>query len=123
MVLSLREKNIKIGVASSKPERLIYDVANFLGITELFDAIVGVQTDDSRHSTKSGLILEAMNKLGADDKAKVLMVGDRKFDIDGAKGAGIKSCGVLWGYGDEAEFKEHEAEFIVAEPLDVIDLI
>ncbi len=116
---SLREKGIKTGVASSKPEHLIYSVADYLGITEKFDAIVGVRIDDSNHSSKTGLVLEAMKQLGATDKKKVLMVGDRCYDIDGAKGADVKSCGVLWGYGSEAEFKEHGADYIVKNTVEI----
>ncbi len=109
---TLRKNNIRVGVASSKPEHLIYKVCDHLGITERFDAIVGVSLDDSKHSTKTHLVLSAMEKLGADDKKKVLMVGDRYFDIDGAKGAGVDSCAVLWGYGNEEEFREHGADYI-----------
>ncbi len=108
----LRENNVKVGVASSKPEHLIYKVCDHLGITDKFDAIVGVSLDDSKHSTKTHLVLSAMEKLGAEEKEKVLMVGDRYFDIDGAAGAGVDSCAVLWGYGNEAEFKEHNAVYI-----------
>jgi phosphoglycolate phosphatase len=61
-----------------------------------------------------------MEDMGADDKSKVLMVGDRCFDIDGAHEAGIKCCGALWGFGSEDEFKEHNAEFIVKNPLEII---
>lgn len=123
LLLSLKEKGVKLGIASSKPEHLIYDVADFLGVTDLFDAIVGVKVDDSNHSTKAGLVLEAMKILGATDKNKVLMVGDRKFDIDGAAGADVKSCGALWGYGDEEEFRAHNADFIVSVPEDIKKLV
>lgn len=120
---SLKEKGVKLGIASSKPEHLIYAVADFLKITDCFDAIVGVKVDDSNHSTKAGLVSEAMKLLGAEDKSKVLMVGDRKFDIDGAAGAGVKSCGALWGYGDEEEFRAHNADFIISAPKDVKKLV
>lgn len=120
---SLRENGIRVGIASSKPESLIYDVANYLGVTDKFDAIVGVQLDDSNHSSKTGLVLESMKKLGAEDKGKVLMVGDRCYDIDGAAGAGVDSCGVLWGYGDEKEFKEHNATYIVSDTDEMLKLI
>ena len=123
LINSLKENNIKVGIASSKPESLIYSVADYLKITDLFDAIVGVKSDNSKHSTKAGLISQAMLDLGATDKDKVLMVGDRCFDIDGAHEAGIKCCGALWGYGDEAEFKAHKADFIVDTPLDILKLI
>ena len=119
----LHENGVKVGVASSKPESLIYDVADFLNITKKFDVIVGVQIDDSNHSSKAGLILEAMKKLGVKDNSKVLMVGDRCYDIDGAAGAGVNSCGVLWGYGSEEEFREHNADFVVSDTNELLNLI
>lgn len=123
LLVSLKERGVKLGIASSKPEHLIYSVGDYLGVTELFDAIVGVKIDDSNHSTKTGLVIEAMNQLGAKDKEKVLMVGDRCFDIDGAAGAGVKSCGALWGYGSRDEFIEHKADYIVENPADVLNLL
>lgn len=123
LLSELRSRGVKLGIASSKPEHLIYSVADYLKITDMFDAIVGVKIDDSNHSTKTGLVLDAMKKLGAKDKSRVLMVGDRCFDIDGASGAGVKSCGALWGYGNEEEFKAHNADFIISLPSDVINLI
>lgn len=123
LIISLKEKNIKVGIASSKPENLIYSVADYLGITNLFDAIVGVKSDNSKHSTKAGLIAQAMTDLGATDKTKVLMVGDRLFDIDGAHEAGVKCCGALWGYGDEEEFRAHHADFIAANPENISDIL
>jgi phosphoglycolate phosphatase len=123
LVDSLKAQGVKVGIASSKPLRLIYNVADHLGITEKFDAVVGVRMDDSNHSTKTGLILEAMETMGASDKNEVLMVGDRLYDIEGAKGAGVKSCGVLWGYGSEEEFRQYEADFIVKEAKEVLGLV
>lgn len=119
----LKSRGVKVGIASSKPEHLIYSVADFLDITSMFDVIVGVKSDNSRHSTKKDIILEAAEKLGATDKEKVLMVGDRCFDIDGAAEAGVKSCGAIWGYGNKEEFLKHKADMIAEEPLDVVNFI
>lgn len=118
----LRAKGIKIGIASSKPMHLIYSVADYLKITDKFDAIVGVKIDDSNHSSKTQLILDAMTEMGATDKSKVLMVGDRMFDLDGAAGAGVDSCGAIWGYGSEEEFREHNATYIVNKTTEILDL-
>ena len=123
LIISLKEKGVKVGIASSKPERLIYAVSDYLEITSLFDAIVGVKSDNSKHSTKAGLISQAMADMGAEDKDKVLMVGDRCFDIDGAHEAGIKCCGALWGFGSEEEFKAHNAEYIVDHPTEILNFI
>lgn len=120
---SLKAEGIKIGIASSKPMHLIYSVADYLKITEKFDAIVGVKIDDSNHSSKTQLVLDAMAEMGATDKSKVLMVGDRLYDIDGAAGAGVDSCGAIWGYGSEEEFREHNATYIAYKATDVHDLV
>lgn len=122
-ILKLRENGVKIGIASSKPLYLINAVMNTLKITELFDAVVGTALDESNHSGKTELVLESMEKLGAKDKSRVLMVGDRYFDIDGAKGAGVKSCGVTYGYGSREEFEEHGADFIVDSAYDIEKLV
>ena len=118
----LKKNGIKIGIASSKPLHLIYSVADYLKITDKFDAIVGVKIDDSNHSSKTQLILDAMEEMGATDKSKVLMVGDRLFDLDGAAGAGVDSCGAIWGYGNKEEFIEHNATYIVYKTAEILDL-
>ena len=120
---ALRNKGVKIGIASSKPVSLIYDVMNHLGITELFDAVTGVTVDDSNHSGKTFLVIDCMEKLGAGDKSRVLMVGDRKFDLDGASGAGVDSCAVLFGYGSKEEFLKHNATYIIEKAEDLLDIV
>lgn len=122
LLCALKKLGVKIGIASSKPEHLIYSVADYLKITDLFDAIVGVKIDDSNHSSKTQLVLDAMEKMGAEDKSKVLMVGDRMFDIDGAAGAGVDSCGALWGYGSREEFLEHKATYIAEKTAEVLEI-
>ncbi len=120
---TLKDSGFILGIASSKPEHLIFDVADYLHITKYFDAVVGVKSDASKHSSKTALILEAMEKLGVQDKSQVLMVGDRHYDITGAKGAGVSSCGCLWGYGNKEEFQEYDADFIVSDPLEILKLL
>ena len=51
------------------------------------------------------------------------MVGDRKYDIDGASICGIDCAGVLYGYGNEKEFEEHNATYILQKPCDVVKLV
>lgn len=46
--------------------------------------------------------------------SKVVMVGDRKHDIIGARNTGIDCIGVLYGYGDREELTQAGAKRIVA---------
>ena len=40
------------------------------------------------------------------------MVGDRKFDIEGAHQMGLKAIGVAFGYGGRKELEEAGADYI-----------
>ena len=120
---TLRENGVKLGIASSKPIKLVYDVMEYLRLTEYFDAVVGTQFDDSNHPGKTDLVLQSMEKLGDKDKKRTLMVGDRFFDIDGAAGAGVDSVGVTYGYGSREEFMEHNATYIVDSPKEILNIV
>lgn len=120
---TLRENGVKIGIASSKPISLVYDVMEYLKLTEYFDAVVGTQFDDSNHPGKTDLVLQSMEKLGDGAKERTLMVGDRYFDIDGAAGAGVDSVGVTYGYGSREEFLEHGATYIANSPKEILDIV
>ena len=41
------------------------------------------------------------------------MIGDRKFDVEGARALGVESVGVTYGYGSKEELKEAKADYIV----------
>ena len=57
------------------------------------------------------------------DRGTVLMIGDRKYDILGAKTAGIDSAGVLYGYGDWAELEAAGADYILPAIPDLKELL
>ena len=46
-------------------------------------------------------------------KEKTAMVGDRKFDIEGARAFGLTGIGVSFGYAEEHELEEAGADYIV----------
>ena len=51
------------------------------------------------------------------------MIGDRKFDIFGARNNSIKSIGVTYGHGSITELQEADADFIVSSCLELLDTI
>ena len=55
---------------------------------------------------------EALHQLAC-VKEETAMVGDRKFDIEGAKAFGLTSIGVSFGYAAENELEEAGADYIV----------
>ena len=57
------------------------------------------------------------------DRSRVLMIGDRYNDIDGAHKTGLKCMGVLWGYGSQEELSEAGADFIAQTPQTAADML
>ena len=57
------------------------------------------------------------------DKKNAVMIGDRKFDIEGARGAGIDSIGVLYGYGAKEELQSAGATFLADTPDAVAKIV
>lgn len=111
LVKKLKKNSVKVGVASSKPTYFINKILNHMSLTDLFDTVVGTQLDN-HNADKTVLINTALENLQIVDKKSCIMVGDRMYDVNGAKGAGILSVGVLYGYGSKAELEEAGADFL-----------
>lgn len=111
LLLDLKAAGKKLVVATSKPEMFSVQIAEHFGFSQYFENICGSTMDQSR-STKASVIEYALERNKIQDKSKVLMVGDREHDIFGAKQNGLKSCGVLFGYGTRDEFVKAGADFI-----------
>ena len=118
----LKARGIKLGISSSKPEIFLLRIVDKFGLSELFDTVKGSDIDYI-HSDKSLIIRRATEAMNLPGSAKVLMVGDRCFDINGAKKAGVDSAGVLFGYGSREEFEEAGADYIVADTNELFGII
>ncbi len=105
-------------VATSKPQRMAELVLAHFGIADRF-AFVGAREDKSRR-TKEEVIRYVMKENGLTNTEDIVMVGDRKYDIIGAKAVGLDSVGVLYGYGNRAEFEAAGATYI-AEDLNALE--
>lgn len=63
---------------------------------------------------KGEIIAYTLDRLGVNPKeTPVVMVGDRKHDVIGAKENGIPCVGVLFGYGSREELLEAGADALV----------
>lgn len=118
MLLALKKSGKTLAIASSKPTSLVIRVLEYFQIKQYFDYIVGSELD-GRRSKKEEVVEEALllmlpAQLNAQErKERVAMVGDRKFDIEGAKAFGLTSVGVSFGYASEGELESAGADHIV----------
>ena len=124
LLQKLKEKGKHLVVATSKPEEYSIKIIEHFGLSKYFDFVCGSNMDESR-SKKDEVIAYALQRcgLGESDKSRVLMVGDRLHDIEGARKNGLKSCGVLFGYGSRQELEEAGADFIVESVKELLELV
>ncbi|MBQ6089789.1 MAG: HAD hydrolase-like protein [Lachnospiraceae bacterium] len=120
MLEDLKNGGCTLMMVTSKPKVLAEVVAENNGIRDSFEAIVGPSKED-RNPSKTRLIREAMDSLNLtdDDRAEIVMVGDRFYDIEAAVEVGVDSIGVLYGYGSEEELRKAGATYIVVTAEDV----
>lgn len=122
MLKALKDAGKKLAVATSKPIKFTDIIVEELGLKQYFDYVAGASADASKES-KADVINSALANLGVTDKTRVLMVGDRLYDIVGAQESGVDVCAVLWGYGDQEEFEKYKADYIMRTPKDVVSLV
>lgn len=133
MLANLHGSGKSLAIASSKPTELVERILEHFAIKEYFDVIVGSEMDGTR-SRKEEVVEEALRRLVpqifadlsenteesrsqlTSEKAlrkAIAMVGDRKFDIEGAKAFGLTGIGVAFGYAPEGELEQAGADNIV----------
>lgn len=120
MLKSLKANGIKLGIASSKPQKYVEELLAKFGILSLFDQVCAVSFNADCES-KQSIIRRCISALGV-ASSNAVMVGDRFYDIDGARENRMDGVGVLWGYGSKFEFIECSAGYI-AEKVDDIEAI
>ncbi len=118
MLKKLQKKGMHLAVASSKPTVYVERILEHFGMKQYFEVIVGSELD-GRRVNKDEVVSEALRQLFGESSVeydKVYMIGDRKFDVEGARAQGVESVGVSYGYGSLAELQEAGADYIVESP-------
>ena len=120
-MLDSLSKEYKLYVATSKPEREAKRVIEHFGLDKYFTFVGGSDGDfNTKRATKTAVIEYVLETNKIMDRGFAIMVGDKSHDIVGAGNAGLKSVGVLYGYGDLEEFEG--ANYIVKNVEDLRDM-
>lgn len=122
MLQDLKESGKELILATSKPEKFTMLILEHFDLLKYFDFVAGATMDGSR-GEKADVIRYALELSGIEDKSEVIMIGDRKFDILGAKENGLASMGVLYGFGDREELTEAGADYIVETAEDIVKIL
>lgn len=99
-------------LATSKPTVFAKRILDYFDIARYFTFVAGSGLDGSFY-TKGDVIRHVLESNNLTDHPSVVMIGDRKHDIIGAKENRLDSIGVLYGYGDWEELSQAGADYIV----------
>lgn len=111
-MLKVLSKDYRLYIATSKPEKEARRVIEHFGLDKYFTFVGGSDGDfNTKRSTKAAVIEYVLKSNNIEDKTAAIMVGDKVHDIVGANTVGLKSIGILYGYGSMEEFDK--ANYIV----------
>lgn len=115
----LKEQDKFLMVATSKPEKFAHNILAQHDLEKYFDFIGGSLTDGSR-VTKIQVLDYVLKTNRIKNPQEVLMIGDTKFDMLGAKHFNVASLAVTYGYGTEEELLETEPDFTADVPDEIL---
>ncbi len=117
---SLRGAGHTLALATSKPTESATRVLEHFALRSSFDFVGGAARDGSRHH-KADVIAHVLDWHRSQSRSHdaVVMIGDRRYDIDGARAHGMRAIGAGWGYADEGELDAAGAEVILGHPSEL----
>lgn len=108
---ALTQAGATLYVVTSKPEVFATQIIDHFELGQYFKHVYGSELDGER-SKKGDLIAHVLPREGLTKEA--WMIGDRLHDVLGAKENGLRSAGVLWGYGSRDELADAGADALFA---------
>jgi len=121
LLSSLYEAKKITAIVTSKVEYIAREALESTQLLSYFD-IIGAQ-QPGEVVEKEVILSWVLRQLGSNDRSKVVMVGDRKHDIEAAHAHGIDSVGVLWGYGSAEELQDEGATHMVKDATGLLTLL
>ena len=118
LLRTLKARGVYLAVATAKPVAFAHQVLEHFGLAPYFDRICAAPMDESG-LPKEELIRRALPE-GA---VRAAMVGDRMYDMEGARRAGVDGIGVMYGYGARDELDKAGARHICATVGDLAELL
>lgn len=130
----LRDNNLRLAIATSKPESLARVIVSGNGLDGYFEVVGGADVAQGR-TGKAAVVGSVLDRLGLvtgvsprRDRSRTglsvaVMVGDRLHDVHGAAAHGLPTIGVSWGYAEPDELVSAGAFAVVDNPEELGDLL
>ena len=104
LLAALKERGKLLAVATNKATEFAVRILEHFGLDGYFSFVSGDTASGSNSASgKKDIILTALRNLDGTGRIPSVMIGDRSYDMTGAREAGIDGIGVGWGYGTREE--------------------
>jgi phosphoglycolate phosphatase len=119
-IAALAARGDRLAVVTSKTRSHAERIIEHLPFGKAFDRVYA-PGPESAHSEKAAMVAAALADF-AHPEGDTFMIGDRRYDMEGAVANQVRGVGVLWGFGDRAELEQAGAWTIVEKPADLLGL-
>ena len=116
LLAALRRAGYKVAVTTSKLQAAADKILAKLWLRDFFDLVVGSSEGPNRQ-TKEDVLRCALSELGC-PPADAILLGDRKYDAEGAQAVGAGCVAALWGFGEKEEFAPYPVVAFCDTPAD-----
>lgn len=118
---TLANHGIRMAIVSTKRNDMVRMGLDLIGITQLFEVIIGLD-DVQRPKPDPEPLLLAMDRLNA-SKEEVLMVGDNFHDIEGGKNAGVRTAAVAWSAKGPEFLSTFNPDYMLTHISDLYEIV
>ena len=122
LLVELKEKGCMNLLATSKPKIFAEKILQHFSLDTYFDVIMGSELN-GQFVEKDGLIAEVLKQAAPGSHLKTVMIGDRRYDVEGARANHIDVISVGYGYGTIEELQLAAPDFIVPSVSDLGKLL
>lgn len=103
--------------ATTKSSETTRNILTQFGLAGHFDHVQG--TDGFPAKPEPDVIMKSLEVFGV-APGDTLMIGDAPADMEAGRRAGVRTCGVTWGYGNLDQMRRHEPDYWVERPADLL---
>ncbi|MGL4790287.1 MAG: HAD hydrolase-like protein [Anaerotignaceae bacterium] len=121
LLKELKSKGKTLAVATNKLRKYALEILESKGLVPYFEYIGGTNVEKGILN-KTQVIEDCLEVLKIEDRTNVVIIGDRKHDMTGAKNTGIRGIGITYGYGQREELEESGATIVLDSPQEVSKL-
>lgn len=122
LLRELKRQGVRVAMATAKPFQFATRILAHFGLSRFFDAEIGILPEE-KHAEKEAIVRKALDVVGFKSGERAVMVGDRMYDIEGARANGIDSIGAAYGYGTREELEQAGATHVATDVNELFTLL